>query len=184
MKTAVTICSLAMLVSCRQTVVENAEKTMGTNVEKTDAEWKAQLTPMQYRVLRKAGTERAGTGALLHNKQAGTYTCAGCGAELFASGEKYESGCGWPSFYQTSHASNIAERVDSSVGMRRTEVLCSNCGGHLGHVFEDGPQPTGQRYCINSASLGFKEEDRISRQAQRSELRARRRASGQGAHRE
>ncbi len=156
MKTAFCICSLAMLMACRQAVVvENEEAPMCGSIEKSDAEWKAELTPMQYRVLRKGGTERAGTGELLHNKQTGTYTCAGCGAPLFESGEKYDSGSGWPSFWKTSHASNVAERADNSHGMRRIEVLCSNCGGHLGHVFADGPQPTGQRYCINSASLGF-----------------------------
>jgi len=159
MKTAVSICALAMLVSCRQAaVVDSEESPMSGKIQKTEAEWKAQLTPLQYRVLRKAGTERAGTGELLDNKRTGTYTCAGCGAELFESDEKYDSGCGWPSFWKTSHTSNIVERIDSSHGMRRTEVLCSNCGGHLGHVFEDGPQPTGQRYCINSVSLGFTEE--------------------------
>ncbi|MDP6490744.1 MAG: peptide-methionine (R)-S-oxide reductase MsrB [Kiritimatiellia bacterium] len=131
---------------------------MTTSSEKTDAQWREQLTPMQYRVLRQAGTEPAGTGELLHNKKTGTYTCSGCGVELFTSDEKYDSGCGWPSFWQTSHATNITEHVDNSHGMRRIEVICSNCGGHLGHVFEDGPQPTGQRYCINSVSLGFEEE--------------------------
>ncbi len=111
-------------------------------------------------MLRARGTERPGTGEYLHHKADGTYVCAGCGAELFKSAEKYESGCGWPSFYQTSHATNITEREDNSHGMRRIEVVCTNCGGHLGHVFNDGPQPTGLRYCINSVSLGFEDEDK------------------------
>lgn len=131
---------------------------MTVKIQKSDDEWRAELTPEQYRVLRQAGTERPGTGEYLHHKEDGTYVCAACGAELFASGEKFDSGCGWPSFFQTSHNTNIIERVDNSHGMRRTEVLCAHCGGHLGHVFNDGPQPTGLRYCINSVSLGFKDE--------------------------
>ncbi len=159
MRTITCICLLAMLASCRQAVVvEKEEAAMSGKIRKSDAEWKAQLSPDAYRVLRERGTERAGTGQYLHHKADGTYVCAGCGAELFASDEKYESGCGWPSFYRTSHTTNITEREDNSFGMRRTEVICSNCGGHLGHVFEDGPQPTGLRYCINSVSLGFEEK--------------------------
>ncbi len=159
MRTITCICLLAMLASCRQAVVvEKEEAAMSGKIRKSDAEWKAQLSPDAYRVLRERGTERAGTGQYLHHKADGTYVCAGCGAELFASDEKYESGCGWPSFYRTSHTTNITEREDHSFGMRRTEVICSNCGGHLGHVFEDGPQPTGLRYCINSVSLGFEEK--------------------------
>jgi len=128
-------------------------------VEKSEDEWKKELTPEQYKVLRKKGTEPAFTGELLHNKEKGMYVCAGCGAELFDSDTKYDSGSGWPSFWQPAEKENIEEKTDNSLFMRRTEVLCKKCGGHLGHVFEDGPQPTGQRFCINSLSLGFKKKD-------------------------
>jgi len=124
-------------------------------VVKTDAEWRKQLTPEQYRVLRQKGTEQAFTGAYWNHHEEGTYKCAGCGAPLFSSGTKFDSGCGWPSFYQPTAGTNIAAQLDLSHGMRRTEVLCSQCGGHLGHVFNDGPRPTGLRYCINSASIEF-----------------------------
>jgi peptide-methionine (R)-S-oxide reductase len=128
-------------------------------VTKTDAEWRAQLTPEQYRVLREAGTERPFGPAYDEFKQqgAGTYVCAGCGAELFSSKEKFDSHCGWPSFYDPANARNVLTREDVTLGMSRTEVICAQCGGHLGHVFkgEGFPTPTDQRYCINAVSLKF-----------------------------
>jgi len=126
-------------------------------VQKTDAEWKQQLDPLQYQVLRKHGTERAGTSPLNHEKRAGTFVCAGCGAPLFDSATKYESGTGWPSFWQPLDEA-VGTSSDRSFFMTRTEVHCAKCGGHLGHVFPDGPQPTGQRYCMNGAALKFDEK--------------------------
>lgn len=131
------------------------EQAMSDKVIKSDEEWKKELTPEQYAVLREKGTERAFTGAYWNTKEQGTYRCAGCSEVLFESDTKYDSGCGWPSFYAPSTSTVIAEAQDNSHFMQRTEVLCAKCGGHLGHVFEDGPQPTGLRYCINSASLEF-----------------------------
>ena len=124
-------------------------------ITKTEAEWRETLTPEQYRVLREQGTERPFTGRYWNMKDDGTYTCAACGQELFGSGTKFDSGCGWPSFYDALESGHVEARIDRSHGMERTEVVCSRCGGHLGHVFEDGPAPTGLRYCINSASLQF-----------------------------
>jgi peptide-methionine (R)-S-oxide reductase len=126
------------------------------SIPQTEEEWRGILTPMQYHVLREKGTERAYTGEYTDNKETGTYRCAGCGSELFTSREKFDSGCGWPSFYQALDPSKVEEHADNAFGMRRVEVVCKKCGGHLGHVFPDGfGTPTGLRYCINSASLAF-----------------------------
>ncbi len=127
----------------------------GGKVQKSAEAWRDSLTPEQYRVLREKGTERPFTGKYWNLKEDGTYVCAGCGAELFQSGTKFDAGCGWPSFYDAIGSGKVVEKEDTTHGMRRTEVLCGQCGGHLGHVFNDGPAPTGQRYCINSASLNF-----------------------------
>jgi peptide-methionine (R)-S-oxide reductase len=127
-------------------------------VERSDAEWRERLTPQQYRVLRKGGTEAPWTGELLRVKGPGTFVCAGCGQPLFDAGTKFESGSGWPSFTQPNASEAISEYSDTTHGMTRTEVRCATCEGHLGHVFPDGPGPTGLRYCINSAALEFAPE--------------------------
>jgi peptide-methionine (R)-S-oxide reductase len=129
---------------------------MTTKIDKTDADWRKSLSPEAYRVLREHGTERAFTSPLNDEKRAGMFTCAGCGKELFASDAKFESGTGWPSFYQPARGDAVGTTEDRSWFMRRTEVHCADCGGHLGHVFPDGPKPTGLRYCINGVSLGFR----------------------------
>ena len=128
-------------------------------VNKTDEEWKKELDPERYKVLRKKATERAFTGELLHNKETGVYTCGACGMELFSSESKYDSGSGWPSFWTTLAKDRIKEIPDRTLWMKRTEIVCANCGGHLGHIFDDGPEPTGMRYCVNSLSLGFKKRE-------------------------
>ena len=136
--------------------------TMNDKVIKTEAEWQRELTPEQFRILRQKGTERAFTGRYWDHHEPGRYRCAGCGQELFASDEKYNSGCGWPSFTAPTGTNRVTTQDDPSHSMQRTEVLCSRCGGHLGHVFPDGPAPTGLRYCINSAALEFEAEGRSS----------------------
>jgi len=132
---------------------------MAEKTKKSEAEWREQLTPEQYRITRQRGTERAFTGEYNSMKKPGVYTCVCCGAELFRSEAKYDSGSGWPSFFKPADPASVETHSDTTLGMRRTEVLCSQCEAHLGHVFDDGPRPTGVRYCVNSAALKFQPEE-------------------------
>jgi len=143
----------------KQNRITGGDKLSG-KIIKTDEEWKAILTPEQFRVLRKKGTEQAFTGKLYYNEKEGNYYCAACGNLLFTSDSKYESGSGWPSYFQPANENSVEIELDSSLGMVREEVLCKKCGGHLGHVFDDGPQPTGKRYCVNSTAMSFEEARR------------------------
>jgi peptide-methionine (R)-S-oxide reductase len=139
----------------KEAVTETTGADTGSKVDLTDDQWRAKLSPERYAVLRQGGTEPAWSGELLHVDGSGMFTCAGCGAALFPTDAKFESGSGWPSFYRALEDGVIEEHEDKSLGMRRTEITCARCGGHLGHVFDDGPAPTGQRYCVNSLSIEY-----------------------------
>lgn len=152
------LCSLSGPSCCAQNLKPPAvekEKADSFKVSRTEEEWKKILTPEQYQIMRKKGTERPFTGAFWNHKEKGTYVCGGCGQRLFSSEIKFESMCGWPSFFDKMDEANLVFVKDTSYGMVRTEVLCGICGAHLGHIFRDGPPPTGLRYCINSAALQF-----------------------------
>lgn len=164
MRKVIFVISTLIVFSCNvksqnDTNMSDQNKKSEYEVNKSDDEWKQILTPVEFQILREKGTEYAFTGEYFDHKEKGTYVCAGCGNELFTSDSKYESGCGWPSFYEPLSEGNVGESEDRSHGMVRTEIICTKCGGHLGHVFPDGPKPTGLRYCINSASLDFKKKD-------------------------
>lgn len=151
--------AISVLTACAQKEKAMTEKVSTATVEKTDKEWKALLTDEQYRVTRKAGTERAFTGKYWDHKELGIYSCICCGTDLFLSDTKFDAGCGWPSYFKPVNDTVITEHRDTKHGMVRTEVVCSKCDAHLGHVFPDGPPPTGLRYCINSASMNFRTAD-------------------------
>ncbi|HKL03049.1 MAG TPA: peptide-methionine (R)-S-oxide reductase MsrB [Cryomorphaceae bacterium] len=151
------IALISTLTACGQNNNSTSnEKTF--EIQKSESEWKKELSAEEYHILREEGTERAFTGKYWDNKEDGTYLCAACSLPLFDSETKFKSGTGWPSFYDIVNEDNVIEQRDSSLGMVRREVVCGRCGGHLGHVFEDGPEPTGLRYCVNSASLDFRKD--------------------------
>lgn len=151
------ILMVAIIVIVAQT--EKGENIMADKVNKSQAEWQTCLTPEEYKVLREKGTEMAFTGKYYHHKENGTYVCAACDNELFSSKTKYDSGSGWPSFYQAIATGKVSYKEDNSLGMQRIEILCAKCDSHLGHVFDDGPQSTGKRYCVNSISLDFNKSE-------------------------
>jgi peptide-methionine (R)-S-oxide reductase len=152
---AATFTMALFLYSCANHITSQNSDDMSFPKAKTEKEWKEVLTPLQYQVLRESATEKAFTGKYYATKDTGTYYCAGCDQLLFRSDTKFDSGCGWPSFFETDSENSLVYKEDRSYGMLRTEVICGGCGGHLGHVFDDGPPPTGKRYCINSASIRF-----------------------------
>ena len=151
-----TLLTFVLLTSALLTFGQSKDSIMSK--EKNEIQWQQELSPEQYQILRQCGTEPAFTGKYYKHKEKGSYHCAACGAELFSSDTKYDSGSGWPSFYAAADKKNITEVTDKSHGMIRTEIKCAHCGSHLGHIFPDGPKPSGMRYCVNSASLDFKKE--------------------------
>lgn len=162
MKTTKLFPSLIIMIVAFSACSQNQNQNKMDNsltLNKSEEEWKKQLTPEQYQVIRMKGTERPFTGKFEDHWDSGTYVCAACGNELFTSNSKFNAGCGWPSFYEALDKTKIIEKPDFGHGMTRTEIICAKCGGHLGHVFDDGPKPTGLRYCINSVSLDFKKKD-------------------------
>ena len=153
------VCILLIMLGIFPTlgITQTNKTTMEKRTEKTEQQWAEELSDEKYQILRQCGTETPFSGKYVNHKEDGFYYCAGCGAKLFSSNSKYDSGSGWPSFYANADSANIVEIIDKSHGMIRTEIKCANCGGHLGHLFNDGPKPTGMRYCVNSASLEFGE---------------------------
>ncbi|MBU2915438.1 peptide-methionine (R)-S-oxide reductase MsrB [Reichenbachiella agariperforans] len=156
----ISIISLVLITACATQGQSKKDKSSGSyTINKTDAEWKSELSDLEYYILREKGTERPGTGKYDDHDEIGLYVCAACGNPLFNSDTKFDAHCGWPSYFQYATDSSVVELQDNSHGMRRTEIQCARCGGHLGHVFNDGPPPTGLRYCINSVSLDFIKEE-------------------------